>query len=300
MEAGCVSVNGRAVRRPAARAALDDLIVVDVPEGDIAPRERMAPEDLPLSILYEDDHLLAVDKPAGVVVHPTYKNMAGTVMNALLWRARDWPGDRRPSIVGRLDKLTSGIVLVAKSAAVHAALQRAMAAPSAEKIYLAVVYGRARARGRIDLPLGRDRHDQRRVVVAEDGAPSVTLFERIAAAPGPRGGVSLVRCRLVTGRRHQIRVHLAARGWPIVGDPVYGEPRWSTAGDPRLAAALREFPRQALHAWRLAIDHPITKQRMTVEAPIPDDLAELLQAVGLDRQPHLPYTVFTPARRPTT
>jgi len=202
-----------------------------------------------LEILFEDEWLLAIDKPAGLVVHPTYKNADGTLLDEL--RARD-PAARL-SVVGRLDKLTSGIVVVAKSAAAHAALQRSW--PEAEKDYLAVVRGCVEpARGEIAVPLGTDPADRRRRIVRGDGAPSTTLFERIKYDPSSNR--SLVRCRLVTGRRHQIRVHLASRGWPIVGDAVYGE-------------ALEGFPRHALHAWRVAVRHPETGERLSIAAPIP-------------------------------
>jgi 23S rRNA pseudouridine1911/1915/1917 synthase len=293
IEDGQVTVNGAPVRRVAARAALGDIVAVLLP--DPKPRRAMAADDTALDILYEDEHLLALNKPPGVVVHPTFKHATATIMNALLGRARTWPAGRRPSIVGRLDKLTSGIVLVAKTAAVHAALQRATNSDPAQapshvaqafrpaKDYLAVVYGRvAAARGTIDLRLHLDARDRRRVIASTTaGAHSVTLFERLARVSAPRAGLALLRCRLLTGRRHQIRVHLAARGWPIVGDPTYGEPRWSTIDDPMLAAALRVFARQALHAWRLAIAHPITGEPLHIEAPIPADIADLIALAGL-------------------
>jgi 23S rRNA pseudouridine1911/1915/1917 synthase len=309
---GQVTVNGAPVRRAAARMAPGDVVAVVLP--DSPPRRAMAAEDLPLEILYEDDHLLALNKPAGLVVHPTYRHPTGTIMNALLGHARAWPVGCRPSIVGRLDKMTTGIVLVAKSAAVHAALQRATGrtpdrrgqafAPALAdapggvwrgppeprghdgggpaKDYLAVVYGRVTERhGEIDLRLRLEGRDRRRVAAsATAGARSVTAFERLARVAAPRAGLALVRCRLLTGRRHQIRVHLAARGWPIVGDPAYGEPRWSTIDDPMLAAALRAFPRQSLHAWRLAVTHPITGERLQLEAPVPRDLADLIALAG--------------------
>jgi len=162
-------------------------------------------------------------------------------------------------------------------------LQRAMAMDDCEKDYLALVYGRVNvARGEIDLRLAKDRRDHRRVAAsATYGAESLTRFVRLARAPAPRVGLSLLRCRLATGRTHQIRVHLAARGWPLVGDPMYGEPRWSDIDDPELAATLRVFPRQALHAWRVAFTHPMTRARLTIEAPIPDDFEQLLEASGL-------------------
>ena len=279
---GRVTVNGAAVRRVSTRAAVGDLVSVVVPEAP--PRRAMLAERAALAILFEDDHLLAIDKPAGIVVHPTYRHPAGTLMNALLWHARAWPRGQRPSIVGRLDKLTSGIVVVAKTPGVHAALQRADRR-GATKDYLAVVYGRVPARGTIDLRLALNARDRQHVVASTDtGAASVTEFERLARAHARRAGLALLRCRLLTGRRHQIRVHLAARGWPIVGDPVYGEPRWMQVEDPRLSAALRAFPRQALHAHRIAFAHPRTGTLVEIHAPPPDDLRGLLAAAALRTQ----------------
>jgi 23S rRNA pseudouridine1911/1915/1917 synthase len=281
IESGLVSVNGRPVHRVAVRAAVGDVVTVNLP---VVPHEAMAAEDVALRVLYEDEHIVAVDKPPGVVVHPAHKNRSGTLMNALLWHARAWPSSQRPSLVGRLDKLTSGIVLVAKTAAVHASLQKTMASSGADKDYLAVVYGKVNvARGDIDLRLRRDPGDRRRVVAADDaGAPSLTRFERLAKVPAPAAGLSLLRCRLVTGRTHQIRVHLAARGWPIVGDPSYGEPRWRLVTDVELASVLREFPRQALHAWRVTTRHPVTGTELRIEAPVPDDLRSLMTAATLE------------------
>ena len=161
IESGLVTVNGKAVHRVAVRAALGDVLSVALPD---AKREAVAAEDIAIRVLYEDDHLLAIDKPAGLVVHPAHKNPSGTLMNALLWHARAWPAPQRPSLVGRLDKLTSGIVLVAKSAAIHASLQKAVASSATTKEYLAVVYGKVNvARGEIDLRLRRDPGDRRRV-----------------------------------------------------------------------------------------------------------------------------------------
>jgi 23S rRNA pseudouridine1911/1915/1917 synthase len=281
---GHVLVNGVAVRRAAARAASGDILTVRL--HGLAPRAAVAPEEIALQTLYEDTSLIAIDKPAGMVVHPSFRHAAGTLLNALTWRARDWPPAARPSIVGRLDRLTSGVVIAAKSAAMHAALQRALTAPDAEKAYLAVVYGRMPpTRGQIDLRLAK-AGDRRRVIASADaGAPSLTRFERLARVAAPRVGLALVRCTLVTGRAHQIRAHMAARGWPLVGDPVYGEPRWRDVVDPTLADALRAFPRQALHARRVAFVHPITKARTTIDASLPYDFSELLRVSGLDFDP---------------
>lgn len=289
IETGRVSVNGRIVCRVAARTAHGDVVTVMLPrpsEGGDTVDDSRTSSGPPLSILYEDEHLLAVDKPAGVVVHPSYRQLVGTLMHGLREHGREWPDGTRPSLVGRLDQFTSGVVVVAKTAAVHAALQRALASSRGAKDYLAVVYGRVRVgHGQVALPLASDPSDRRRVVALEahdpDGAASLTLYARMARAAAPSTGLALLRCRLVTGRKHQIRVHLAARGWPLVGDAVYGGPLWSQVRDATLSAALKAFPRQALHAWRVAFTHPATGSRLLLVAPVPSDLRSLLRVSGL-------------------
>jgi 23S rRNA pseudouridine1911/1915/1917 synthase len=285
IEEGAVMVNDCRVARSASRLAAGDVVTIALPPSAEAKRRPLLADRIDLDILVEDDHLLIVNKPAGHVVHPTHAHAAGTVMNALLWHARRWPAGQRPSIVGRLDKLTSGLVVVAKTAPMHAALQRAMAAAGCEKDYLGIVYGRVTpASGGISLRLARDAADRRRMTTSEQtGAASLTLYARLARTPVRTGGLALVRCRLVTGRTHQIRAHLAARGWPLVGDPVYGEPRWAAIRDDRLAQALRAFSRQALHAWRLGLVHPVTRARLQVEAPLPADLDALLNAIAWEK-----------------
>lgn len=275
IEDGQVSVNGQVVRRVSSRVAVDDAIAVALPAA--SPPRTLAISDTPLDIIYEDAHLLAVNKPAGLVAHPTHAHAEGTLLNALAGLARTWPPGQRPSLLNRLDKLTSGVVLVARTAAVHASLQRALASRAAEKDYLAIVYGRPPARGTIELRLQRDTVDRRRVVAsATRGVPSTTRFERLSTVRiGTGCSLSVMRCRLVTGRTHQIRVHLASSGWPIVGDAVYGAPRWERAEDDALRALLRTFPRQALHAWRLAFPHPYGGQRVSIQAKAPPDFAEL-------------------------
>lgn len=260
---GRVRVNDVVVRRAAARTASGDIVTVSLPES--ASRMVMQAEPVPLDVLHEDDDLLVLNKPAGIVVHPTYGHQTQTVMNGLLWRARAWPDAARPSVVGRLDKQTSGIVVVAKSAGVHAALQKTLASAASEKDYLAIVFGvMPAAPFRIDLALGRDPGDRRRVVAAPGGLPSRTQVERLAEHAGDVV-LTLARCRLLTGRMHQIRVHLAASGWPIAGDAKYGRP-------------LAGMARQALHACRIAFTHPRTDARITVEAAPPADMAALLAA----------------------
>jgi 23S rRNA pseudouridine1911/1915/1917 synthase len=226
-----------------------------------------------VDVLYSDEYLLAVAKPAGMVVHPTYKNKAGTLLDAIA--SATVP---RPSIVGRLDKWTSGIVLVAKSRHVHAALQRRLAAPDAEKVYLAIVVGRpTESKGAVDLPLKVDPGDRRRVMVAADGASSSTRFELICSRDVGRCCLSVLRCRPATGRRHQIRVHLAEVGLPILGDAVYGAGGpLVDFGDPVVQTAIGRLPGQALHSWTLSFDHPATGRRICVEAPITGAMATLL------------------------
>jgi len=269
---GAVQIDGLDVRRPASRVREGARVSVAVP--DTAPRRtRPQPEAGALDIVFEDDSLLVVNKPAGVVVHPSYKQTSGTMLNAVLWRLQGSSTTRQPGIVTRLDKDTSGLVLIALTPAVHASLQREAAAGHVEKQYLAVVSGIPRPRsGRIRLAIGRDPDDRRRMQVSADGAPSETLYEVLAdfeVPTEPQSAVrtALVRCTLVTGRTHQIRVHLASQGWPILGDRVYG-------------VAHPSITRQALHAWQLSLRHPVTRQPLTFKAPLPPDLSALLEAHG--------------------
>jgi 23S rRNA pseudouridine1911/1915/1917 synthase len=225
-------------------------------------RRRPQPEEGPLTIIYEDEWMLVANKPSGLVVHPTYKNTSGTLLNAVLWRVRD-RHDAQPGILTRLDKDTSGLVVIALTAHVHATMQKDGAAGRTRKHYLAFVCGSPTpARGQIVLPLARDSGDRRRVIVTPGGAQCETRYEVVSGGETH----SRVRCELVTGRTHQIRVHLAASGWPILGDPVYGRP------DPRIT-------RQALHAWRVTLLHPITRAHLEFEAPLPDDMRALDRAL---------------------
>ncbi len=252
--AGAVTVDGRAAQRPSDRVREHASIEVALPEGTIL-RSVPEPEDSPLDILYEDAALIVINKPPGVVVHPTYKRLSGTLLNAVLGHVRTVDA-ARPGILTRLDKDTSGIVVVALSGEVHAALQRDAARGGVRKEYLAVVHGLPRpASGVISEPLGRDPGDRRRVIVTPGGAASETRYEVIRPLDASR---ALVRCELITGRTHQIRVHLSARGWPIVGDRLYGHPNDS-------------MERQALHAWRISFSHPVTREHMVIEAPLPID-----------------------------
>jgi 23S rRNA pseudouridine1911/1915/1917 synthase len=272
IESGAVLVDGRPVRRPAERLGPDAVLSIELP--DRRPRSTPQAQTLPLDIRHEDDALLVVSKPAGQVSHPAFRHASGTLLNALLGYAA---GRWTPALVSRLDKDTSGLVLVAKSREVQAALQRLGDANQIEKDYLAIVFGKPPARGTIDLALDRDPWDARRVTVRDrGGVPSVTRFERIRLFPiGGDRQLSLVRCRLITGRTHQIRVHLAAKGWPIVGDGVYGTARAGSLEGKSLPPELR-LSRQALHAWRVAFRHPLSGADIEVTADLPPDMQAVL------------------------
>ena len=277
IEGGEVQINGAVPPRAAWRVQAGDQLTVRV--ADIPRREKPRAEAIALEVLFEDDDLLAVNKPAGLVVHPSFRNASGTLINGLLEYARTWPAGSAPGLLGRLDKLTSGVVVVSKRSDVHAALQRAMAARRVDKDYLAIVRGKpSPVRGTIDLALDRDPWDRRRITVTDRGGqPSVTQYERVATT----SAFSVVRCRLITGRTHQIRVHLAAKGWPIVGDAVYGSRGRQKTADPAAPEYVEKFPRQALHSWRIMFRQPRTGRELVIEAPLPPDMKALADAIGL-------------------
>jgi 23S rRNA pseudouridine1911/1915/1917 synthase len=282
--AGRVSRNGSPVHRPGARLRPGDRIDIALPAPP-PPLPAPPPEPLPITVLWQDEHFLAVAKPAGLEVHPTSRRRQGTLLNGLLALAEGWPPGERPHLVQRLDRGTSGVLWVARHGPGHGALARRLAAPGARKEYLAVVYGvPEQVRGSIRLPLERDpAHPSRRRVSRTGGQDAITRFELLASTAGPGVRLSLLSCRLVTGRTHQIRVHLAARRLPLVGDPLYGAPLHHRIADPLLAAACRALPRQALHAWRVACIHPWSGQPLVVECPPPADLAAVLVAAGFLR-----------------
>jgi 23S rRNA pseudouridine1911/1915/1917 synthase len=263
IEDGAVAVDGRVAVRAASRVAEGAAISVSIP-GSAARRERPQPEPLALDVLYEDEHVIAINKPAGMVVHPSYKQSSGTLLNAVLAR-RGSANAATPGILTRLDKGTSGVVLVAVSPGIHALLQAQAKAGELSKEYLAVVRGVPHPpSGRICMPLARDPADRRRVIVLASGAPSETVYDVVRTIETSEGAVSLVRCGLVTGRTHQIRVHLAEAGCPIIGDAVYGS-----------ASGL--IPRQALHAWRVRFSHPVTGCPQAVVAPLSADICQLVE-----------------------
>ena len=241
---------------------------------------RPQAQDIPLTVLFEDRHLIVLDKPAGLVVHPAPGNLDGTLVNALLSHAGEEltgiGGEARPGIVHRLDKDTSGVMVVAKSERAHQRLSEAFAARDLERSYLALAWGvPAPAAGEVDAPIGRHPTDRKRMaVVARNGKNALT---RYATEKAWAGAVALLRCRLATGRTHQIRVHMAHIGHPLVGDPVYLRrlPAAKTL-DKSVRDILLSFPRQALHAETLGFNHPITKEVLSFSTPLPADMQGLI------------------------
>jgi 23S rRNA pseudouridine1911/1915/1917 synthase len=243
---------------------------------------RVEPEGGDLAVLFADDDLVVIDKPAGLVVHPGAGRTTGTLAHRLLAHFPEVAGvggPGRPGIVHRLDRDTTGALVIARRDRAHRALARAFAERDVDKRYLAVVWGApAAAEGLIELPIGRHPVDRKKMAVRPGGRPAKTVWRRLAT----HGPIALLELELLTGRTHQIRVHLRALGHPLVGDPVYGEPRHRGLRGPA-ARRLGDFPRPALHAWRLELPHPDGTGRKLFRASVPDDLRSLwLEVTGLD------------------
>jgi len=278
IEQGQVSAGGVAMRDPALKVRIGQSFVVFLPD---LVEPRPAPEQLPLDIRFEDAHLIVIDKPAGMVVHPAPGNLAGTLVNALLGHCGDSlagiGGVRRPGIVHRLDKDTSGLMVAAKTEAAHRALSRDFAARRIERAYAALVWGvPVPATGEIEGNIGRSTRNRKKMAVvgANHGKPALTRY-RVERNFG--GRAALVECRLATGRTHQIRVHLAERGHPVIGDPVYGSRSGrAVARTGELGARIAAFPRQALHARLLGFTHPETGETLGFDSTPPADFRGLL------------------------
>jgi 23S rRNA pseudouridine1911/1915/1917 synthase len=274
VDAGCVRVDG-AVRKAGFVLRAGMRVVVDVPAP---PPSAIEPEALPLTVLYEDADLLAIDKPPGMVVHPAPGARRGTVVNALLHRTRAIAAvgeASRPGIVHRLDKDTSGVLLVARTPEALEGLARQFRARSIEKHYVALVHGAMRAeQGTIDRAIGRDPRDRKRMSVrSRRGRSALTRWTVRERLPG----ATLLDVLIETGRTHQIRVHLASAGHPLVGDGVYGGRR--RAGVREASDVIAACPRQALHAARLACVHPRSGERLLLEAPLPPDLVAVVEGL---------------------
>jgi 23S rRNA pseudouridine1911/1915/1917 synthase len=285
IEAGEVSVDGRVARDPSARLTKGARIAFEAPLAEESP---LAGEDLPLAVVYEDEHLIVIDKPAGLVVHPAPGHAAGTLVNALIRHCgaslSGVGGVRRPGIVHRLDKDTSGLLVAAKTDSAHRGLAELFAdhgrSGSLEREYLALVWGGFdAAAGKVAAPIGRDpRHREKMAVAADERGRHATTYWRLEEAFGP---ASLIACRLETGRTHQIRVHMASIGHPLLGDSVYGAGFRTKAA--RLSegakAAHMELGRQALHASVLGFEHPATGETLRFESPPPEDFSQLIRAL---------------------
>lgn len=281
IETGRVSIAGKTITAPACRVKPGQAVVLDVPPP---ADETPLGQDIPLAIAYEDDHLIVVDKPAGLVVHPAPGNPDRTLVNALLAHCgaglSGIGGIRRPGIVHRLDKGTSGLLVAAKNDAAHRGLAAQFAGRRLSRTYRAVVWGVPRPPGgMIDAALGRHRHHRKKMAVRTGGKPARTLY-RVLQRLGDAW--SLVECRLETGRTHQIRVHMAARGHPLVGDVLYGGARADRRRhlDERRRRALAQCPRQALHAAALAFTHPLTGTALAFRSPLPADMTALIEAAA--------------------
>ena len=261
-----VELNGKPCRANTAVRA-GDAIRICVPES--AEDSLPEPEDIPLDVVYEDEDIAVINKPKGLVVHPAPGNTSGTLVNALLYRFRTLSttgGEVRPGIVHRIDRLTSGLLAVAKNDAAHEALARQFALHTAHREYLCLVHGNLKEdEGTVDAPIGRHKTDRKRMAVTEDGRRAVThwhVLERF-------GSETLLDVRLETGRTHQIRVHMAYIKHPILGDEVYGSP-----------ALKLGLNGQALHGYRLTFVHPRTGETMTFTAPLPEDFKTALRRLG--------------------
>lgn len=280
IEDGDVLVSGRATVKPSYKLRVNDEIEVEL---TAPPSAQFTPENIPLEIVYEDAELIVVNKPAGMIVHPAAGIASGTLVNALAHHFQtlsERAGTARPGIVHRLDKDTSGLIMVAKTEVAHENLADQFREREVFKSYVALVHGRVReTNGRIDQPIARDPRNRTRMAVVRGGRPSLSLyrvrqsFERF----------TLLDVEIKTGRTHQIRVHLQWLNHPVVGDPVYGSGRDNTVTDVRWRSRITALGRQFLHAEQLGFRHPRTGEPLRFTAPLPQDVANLLDILMLDK-----------------
>ena len=278
IDSGRVTLGGKVVNQRSHRVVEgDELVVSDL--GREAVRVPGADSSIPINVLYEDEQVVVVDKPAGLVVHPGAGNPIGTLVNGLLDLYPDLAGvgsAARPGIVHRLDQGTSGALAVARTEKAYASLVAQLADHSVSRRYLALVWGRPESTtGIVDAPIGRSSRDRTRMAVVSSGRPARTRFQQLRVWSGPPE-LSLLECRLETGRTHQIRVHLSAIGHPVVGDESYGGDRSGLSGTGGRVVLTRPF----LHAVHLSFDHPTKGERVIVDSPLPDELEGVLELLG--------------------
>lgn len=269
---GRLTVDGKTMK-PRDKALASAHVVLEVADEPVIDWQ---PQTIPLDVIFEDEHILVVNKPAGMVVHPAAGHADGTLVNALLGYAPELETLPRGGIVHRLDKETSGIMFVARSALAHKSLVAQLSERTVSRTYCAVCTGALTGGGKIDAPIDRHPTARTKMAVVADGKPAVTHY-RIAHR---FKHYTQLQVNLETGRTHQIRVHMAHRKWPLIGDPVYaGRQRIPAGASEALITALRNFPRQALHAQALEFEHPATGDWMEFETELPDDLVELLEVL---------------------
>ena len=270
---GALTVNGK-VRKPRDKVLVDDDLQL---RAEVTAEITWEAEAIDLNILYEDEHLIVLDKPAGLVVHPAAGNPDGTLVNALLHHAPELDHLPRAGIVHRLDKDTSGVMVVARSLVAHTSLVDQLQTRTMGREYDAVVVGTLTGGGTVDEPIGRHPRSRKKMAVVRDGKPAVTHYRREQLFSAH----THIRCRLETGRTHQIRVHMAHIHHPLVGDPAYGgRPRFPKGADDTIKGILEGFRRQALHARVLELVHPTLEETMVFEAALPEDMQRLLQGLA--------------------
>jgi len=309
---GFIRVDGKVVK-PSHKVSAGEIVQVSIPK---TPPPDVVAENIPLEIVYEDDHLLVINKPAGMVTHPAYANYSGTLVNALMHYCgsklsrpatgspakNDFP---RPGIVHRLDKDTSGLMVVAKDDTTHAKLAEQFSRREISREYWAIVWGRfSDAKGKmkngkklsgiVDAPLGRSKSDRKKIAVVEDGKHAITEYEVMDEFEY----LSLVRCRLKTGRTHQIRVHMHHIGHPVLGDPTYGGRRICWGGTDKkkkeeVEKFLKIIQRQALHAKTIGFVHPATGKTMKFESELPEDIGEVLGSLKTSKGSRRPTASTT-------
>ena len=273
IEDGNVTVDGAASKIKTTMLGGERVIV----QPQINPEDcAFSAEDIPLSIVYEDDSILVLNKPAGLVVHPAAGNWSGTLLNGLLFHRPQLDSIPRAGIVHRLDTDTSGLMVVAKSLTAQTELVRQLQARTVSREYYALVWGQPNLSGTIDAPIARHHRDRLKMAVSQSmfAKPAVTHYHRVANGSLEKFGVSLVSCKLETGRTHQIRVHMQSLGYPLVGDNLYGKQHLA-----------RFFHRQALQAWRLGLNHPETGEYVEWRIPLEVDIADLIAQAGITEVP---------------